>query len=209
MINNVRAIGRALVLQANRASTFLLPWAGLFALLLFWGRPGLAVEQAFAQANPRHVEAAFLRNFTRYVTWPEDVFADKFSPWRICILGGDPFGRTLEETFAGRMEQGRSFEIFRADSTAELPPCQIVFIAYKSRANRRAALASLRHQPVLTVGDASDFLQEGGIIRFDISDYVNFSVNLDQAGSASLTIQTQMLEVSHEVVKNGFVRRRR
>ena len=186
-----------------------LQWAGLFGLLLLFCLPGLAAGQEFAKANPRQVEAAFLRNFIKYVTWPAHAFADDRSPWHICILGSDPFGQDLEETFEGRTEQGRAVEIFRADTLAELPPCQIVFVAYKISANRRAALAELQKRPVLTVGEAADFLQEGGIIRFDVSDHVEISVNLDRARSAFLTIQTKMLEISHEVVTNGVLRRRR
>ena len=186
-----------------------LQWACLFGLLLLFCLPCLAAGQEFAKANPRKVEAAFLLNFTKYVTWPDHAFADDNSPWNICVLGSDPFGKNLEETFEGRTERDRPFEIFRADTLAELPPCQIVFVAYKIGANRRAALAELQSQPVLTVGDAADFLQEGGIIRFDVSDHVEISVNLARARSVFLTIQTKMLEVSHEIVTNGVVRRRR
>lgn len=185
-----------------------LHWAGLLVLLFLLCLPCLAAGQEFAKVNPRKVEAAFIRNFTHYVTWPAHTFADDHSPWRICIIGDDPFGGILEDTFQGRTEQGRSFEIYHADTLAGLPQCQIVFVAYKISANRRAALAELQNRPVLTVGDASEFLKEGGIIRFDVSDHVEISVNLDQARSDSLTIQTKMLEVSHEVVRNGGVWRR-
>jgi hypothetical protein len=82
-------------------------------------------------------------------------------------------------------------------------------VAYQDAARRRAALNGLKNRPVLTVGRAPGFLREGGIIRFQVSDYVEMSVNLDQARSASLKIQTKMLEVTHEVVENGVVRRRR
>ena len=150
-----------------------------------------------------------MRNFARYVTWPANAFADDRSPWNICILGSDPFGEVLEKTFTGRTEQGRTFEIFRADSLAELPPCQIVFVAYQDAARRRAALTGLKNRPVLTVANASGFLREGGIIRFQVKDHVELSINLDQARSVSLQIQTKMLEVTHEVVENGVGQRRR
>lgn len=156
--------------------------------------------------NPNKIKAAFLRNFTRYVTWPADVFADDRSPWRICILGNDPFGDILDKTLMGRAEQGRAFEILRAATLNELPRCQIVYIAYEDAAKRRAALAELKKSPVLTVGDAPEFLQEGGIIQFQIGDRVEMRINLDQARSASLTIPTKMLEVSQEVMENGVVK---
>lgn len=171
--------------------------------------PGFAVGEGFVTENPYKVEAAFLRNFSRYVTWPGNAFAGPGSPWRIGILGRDPFGNILEKTIKGRVEQGRPFEIFRADTLDELPECNIVFVAYRDAARRRAALAQFKGRPVLTVGEAADFLQEGGIIRLEVADRVKMSINLDRARSASLTIQTKMLEVSDQVVENGVVRRLR
>jgi len=159
--------------------------------------------------DPIKVKAAFLRNFAHYVTWPTNAFADDRSPWSIGILGSDPFGEVLEKTFKSRTEQGRPFEIFRADTLDKLPSCQIVFVAYKDSAKRRTALTQLKNRPVLTVGDAPEFLQEGGIIRFQVGDRVEMSINLDQARSVSLKIQTKMLEVSHEVLENGAVHKRR
>jgi YfiR/HmsC-like len=209
MLNTAGARIRARLRKKVRLHAQRLLWVGLFGLLLLFCLPCPAAGQEFAKVSPRKVEAAFLRNFTHYVTWPSHAFANDHSPWHVCILGSDPFGETLEQTFEGRTEQGRSFEIFRAETPAELPRCQIVFVAYKISTNRRAALTELQNRPVLTVGDAAGFLQEGGIIRFDVTDHVEISVNLDQARSASLTIQTKMLEVSHEVVRNGDVWRRK
>jgi hypothetical protein len=199
--------------NSTRPNARLLQWvgrrAGFIALLICFSLPCLAAGQESAKVNPSKVEAAFLRNFARYVTWPAHVFTSDRSPWNICILGSDPFGEVFDKTFEGRMEQGRLFKIFRADTLAELPPCQIVFVTYPDAAKRRAALDALKKQPVLTVGDAPDFLRDGGIVRFHVSDRVEMSVNLDQARSVSLKIQTKMLEVSREVVENGAVRRLR
>jgi len=183
--------------------------AGLIFVLCLLYMPGFAGGEGFVTADPYKVEAAFLRNFAHYVTWPAGAFAAPRSPWRIGILGRDPFGTVLENTLKGRTEQGRPFEIYRADTLEELPECNIVFVAYRDGARRRAVLAELRGKPVLTVGDAAEFLQEGGIIRFEVADRVKMSINLDRAKSASLTIQTKMLEVSDQVMENGVVRRLR
>lgn len=181
----------------------------LLTLLCLLHLPSFAAGQEWVTENPYKVEAAFLRNFAHYVTWPADAFADPRSPWCIGILGTDPFGDVLEKTFKGRTEQGRPFEIYRADTPDKLPPCQIVFVAYNDPGRRRSALAELKGKPVLTVGDAADFLREGGIIRFQLRDRVLMGINLDQARAASLKIQTKMLEVSSEVVENGVVRKAR
>lgn len=159
------------------------------------------------RADPLAVEAAFIRNFTHYVTWPDNAFSDEQTPWKICVLGQDPFGDVLERTFEGRIEQGRPYSILRADDPAELDRCQIVYVAYQAGSWRRAALERLKQQPVLTVSNAPSFLQEGGMIRFEVNDFVQLSVNLDSARQASLAIQTKVLEVAKAVIENGRVHR--
>ena len=162
-----------------------------------------------AEADASAIEAAMLRNFARYVTWPSTAFPSDNSPWRLCVLGSDPFGSLLDRTVGGRIEQGRSFSIVRATDPAALASCHIVFIAATETPKRRAALAAWKGLPILTVSDAPGFLQEGGAIRFDIGDRVELSVNLDQARSLALKVQTKLLEVAREVLDNGSVRRRR
>lgn len=195
------------ILDRSCCSGFL-PWGGRFAivLLLLLCLP-TSVAGQLAPENPSKVKAAFLRNFTHYVTWPTGVFSDGRAPWRICILGDDPFGEILDKTLRGRTEQGRPFEILRTEDLSELSRCQIVFVAYKDAAKRRAVLEELGRLPVLTVSDAPDFLREGGIIQFQVGDRVEMHINLDQSRSASLTIQTKMLEVARDVVENGAVKK--
>ena len=89
----------------------------------------------------------------------------------------------------------------------QLPACQIVFVDVAQAAERRAVLARLNRQPVLTVGIAPEFLDEGGIVRLLAGERVEMSINLDQARASSLTIPSTMLEVSRSVVENGTLRR--
>lgn len=130
-------------------------------------------------------------------------------PGMSAFWGATPLATCSKKTFQGRSEQGRSFEIYRAETVGGLPLCHILFLGYKEPAQRRGALAALKGRPILTVGEAPYFLGEGGIIRFEISDRVEMSVNLDQARASSLRIQTKMLEVAVEIVENGTTKRRR
>jgi hypothetical protein len=177
--------------------------AGLIAALyLASGR----AAQGAAPESASKVEAAFLRNFARYVTWPARAFANEHSPWLVCVLGGAHFDESLEKTFEGRVEQGRTFQVVRASTLDQLPGCQIVYVGYASSALRRAALAEFRRQPVLTVGDAPEFLDEGGIVRLLARERIEMSINLDQARAVSLAIPAKMLEVSRQVLENGMLR---
>jgi hypothetical protein len=189
------------------AAAWLARWFVLLLLLLLLPE-GLAAGEEVVPQNPDKVKAAYLLNFTRYVTWPTNAFANAKSPWRIGVLGSaDPLADALDKILQGRTEQGRGFEICRAATVDKLPPCQIVFIAHKDADRRRAALAAFKDKPVLTVGDEAYFLQDGGIIRFQTTDRVQMSINLDQARAVSLNIQAKMLEVSYAVLENGALRK--
>jgi len=182
-------------------------WVLVAGLLLALRPPGGAAAQDGAAEKPARVEAAFLRNFARYVNWPASAFAGERSPWQVCILGDNHFDNALEATFQGRTEQGRLFEVVRSSRLDQLPACQIVFIDLPQASERRAALRELKKQPVLTVGRAAEFLAEGGIIRLVAGERIEMSINLDQARAVALTIPSKMLEVSREVMENGTLRR--
>jgi hypothetical protein len=169
---------------------------------------GAAADQSKLE-NPNRVKAAFVRNFAHYVKWPKTAFESAESPWQIGVAGDTALGEVLESALRGRIEQGRRFQIHVADSLNKLPLCHIVVIAFEDSRKRRAALAELKDKPVLTVGDAEDTLKDGGIVRFELSDRIQMSVNLDQARAASLSIPTEMLEVSTAVLEHGVVRRMR
>lgn len=179
-------------------------WRLAFALVML---PPLVASRELETHNPYKIEAAFLRNFAHYVTWPSTAFPKNRSSWHIGILGPDPFGKVMEETLEGRVEQGLPFSVFRADSLVDLPQCQIIYIAYKDARRRRAVLNILKDKPVLTVSEAEDFLIEGGVIRFQVNDKVSMGVNLDQAKRSLLSIQTKVLEVSRDILENGVVSR--
>jgi hypothetical protein len=82
-------------------------------------------------------------------------------------------------------------------------------VAIANGAQRRATLRRLKDKAVLTVGNADDFLADGGVIRLVPGERMEMSVNLDQARSASLGIPTKLLEVSQYVVENGTLRKLR
>ncbi len=168
--------------------------------------PAVGASQELITQNPYKIEAAFLRNFAHYVTWPTHAFSEENGHWHICVLGPDPFGDILETTLENRTELGMSFAVYRADSLDDLPPCHIAFIAFNDVQRRREALSALKEKPVLTVSEAEGFLDEGGIIRFEVDQRVGLEINLDQSRKALLDIQAKMLEVSRAIVENGKLR---
>lgn len=138
------------------------------------------------------VKAAYLLNFTRFVEWPPAALAGG-APFDICVAGRNPFGPVLGATVSGETAAGRMLvsRIVR-DNPAQ---CQVLFVP------RGVAAAEyvprVRTAPVLTVGEAPDFLRQGGIINFVLEDgKVRFEINPDAATRSQLTISSRLLKLA-------------
>lgn len=179
-----------------------------FALVLAAAWSGLGVGDSGAAAEQRtfpeyEVKAAFLLNFTRYVTWPQSAFAEPEEPLVIGILGQDPFGALIDETVAGRLgDGGRPIEVRRLSEPAAAAACHIVFISRAER-HQAALLESLDSRAILTVGESERFLRDGGGINLSIdrNSRVSFEVNLEATDRAGLTLSLHMLNLADRVLR--------
>src|ERR1700683_5116293 len=80
-----------------------------------------ALLAAGAVGQPKdesEVKAAFLFNLAKFVEWPPQTFKSPSDPMSICVLGPNPFGRSLDEAVAGKSIDGRRF-VVRPGSHAE------------------------------------------------------------------------------------------
>jgi hypothetical protein len=80
--------------------------------------------------------------------------------------------------------------------------CHVLFINAAQGRQARRIFEILRGASVLTVGEAGDFLEAGGVINFVlIDDRVQFQVNHKAAGAANLYISSRLLSVAKHVVE--------
>lgn len=172
-------------------------------------RPRAAIAHAVAlvslcvslQAQPpaggeSAVKAAFLFNFTKFVSWPPSAFDGASSPFRVCVFADGAFGRHIDEMVAGETVAGRPLEVVRPQGD-DARGCQI---AYFGSRNAEAALRAVREAPVLTVGDGVRFLERGGLIAFVLEENrVRFDVNKRGVDAAGLSISSKLLRVARSV----------
>jgi hypothetical protein len=63
---------------------------------------GAAGVRAAPQRNLEYeVKGAFLYNFLTFIDWPDRAFAHPSSPFRLCLLGRDPFGPAIDQLVRG------------------------------------------------------------------------------------------------------------
>jgi hypothetical protein len=142
------------------------------------------------------VKAAFLLNFTRFVEWPQPSPQRAAEPFSICILGDDPFGDSLNRIIAGEKIAGRPILIKHIRKFPDA--CELLFIPASEPS--QAAVLSQARRDVLTVGEAPDFLRDGGMIRFLIDDHrVRFDINRQAVDRSFLKMSARLLGVARVI----------
>ncbi len=163
----------------------------------------LAAFQAAAAtetAAEYDVKAAFLYNFTKFVEWPSWAFHDDRSTVRLCVLGEDPFGGSLQELAEGEVA-GRRVTVLRARALGAPTGCQILFVSRSERERLPLILREVRDAPVLTVGDMQGFLEQGGIVNFIVEgSKVRFEISQEAAERAGIRISSRLLRLATRVV---------
>lgn len=170
----------------------------LFSAVLWHGQPATAAEPVVTKEY--HVKAAFLYNFTKFVEWPAEKFADTNAPIIIGVLGLNPCGEVLAETVKDRKVNGRGIRVRQISTVAEVKELHLLFITAVETNRFEGLEAALREGAVLGVGESETFLTRGGTIRFALEDdKVRFEVDLDSAGRAQLKISAQLLKLARKV----------
>lgn len=142
------------------------------------------------------VKAAYLLNFTRYTEWPPAAFSGPGDPLTVCIVGRDPFGPVLDQTFQGRRTSGRPLRLLRPARPTE-GICHVAFLGAATPAVLESWLAALATEPTLTVGDTESFVDAGGMIGFVIVDEtVRFEINLPAVRIGRLRLSSRLLSLA-------------
>jgi hypothetical protein len=172
---------------------------GLYALLLTTSLAFISAQKPPSQEY--QLKAAFLFNFTQFVEWPSSAFSSAKSPIVIGILGEDPFGTYIEEIVQGEEVNGRPLVIQRYHTIEEIKQCHILFINLPKTSKQEQIIKSLKGKNILSVGESSNFIKEGGIIKFSMIDNkIHFQINPEAAKEAGLTISSKLLRLAEITV---------
>lgn len=165
--------------------------------------PRCAAADRLGGASEYSLKAMFLLNFTKFVEWPDQAFSGNAAPFVVGVIGEDPFGSVLDEAFAHQTVGGRSVVIRRYTPGTLGIDCQVLFVARSIKDQQPALLQDLRGRPVLTVGEADQFLESGGMINFVvIKERVRFEINAMAADRTGLNLGAKLLGVAVRVISS-------
>lgn len=180
------------------------PWviAVCAAALAFGAAPrALWAQQASAAASSAYseieIKAALLYNFGGYVEWPTSKSSSE--PITFAVLNAPRIEEALERLVRGRTLQDRPVRVRRLRSINDLQGEEVVFIG--SGENwRLAQLIGAIEGPTLIVTDATEGLESGSMINFQLVDErVRFEVALPEAQAAGLTLSSRLLSAALRV----------
>lgn len=180
-----------------------------------------APESSAKTRTETDIKSAYLLNFTRFITWPPASLDDHFD---ICVVGDPQLLENLK-SLESRTHKGIPFRVrpvlIEPDSASvtaspreptptnrlrRLPDfaqsCDVLFVSTKG--DRKDALNPVDFQgsPVLTVSDADEFAESGGIIGLHKQgNVIRFRINLSSAQKAGLAINSRLLQLATEVLQ--------
>jgi len=155
------------------------------------------IPMAGSDYTEYQVKAAFLPQFTKFVTWPSKMFDSSKSPIVIGILGKDHFGDYIDQLLKKGLIQNRKLEVKRFKTLKDLKPTHLLFISSSEKKNYKKIFAQIKGCNVLTVGDTDNFIDEGGMICFvNMDKKVRFKINIDAYKKAGLKISSNLLRLA-------------
>jgi hypothetical protein len=204
----MRVIVSSKVQSGHRARAFskaCLCYFSIIALRLILTPPSVvnarAPLPAQTQADEYRVKAAFLFHFAQLVEWPSGALGPDNRAFTFCTVGEDLVPGTLEATVEGKQIGSRSIQVRHVQESADLQACQVLFLAVRDNKRVPPILASLKTASVLTVGNAENFADEGGMIGFCLQESkIRFDINLQAAQRAHLKISSRLLVLAKRVV---------
>ncbi|RYZ50696.1 MAG: YfiR family protein [Sphingobacteriales bacterium] len=140
-----------------------------------------------------NLKAAFMYNFTRYITWEESTQSNYFI---FGVLGTTPMTEALKK-IAGQYDVGNKNILVRNfSSLAEMSYCNILFIPAKT-GYRMADIAEKLPRGVLTITEEPGMAARGSGFNFVvINDKLKFEVNLKTLYLSGIRVSSQLLKLA-------------
>lgn len=164
----------------------------------------LAIFCASVQAAPPgefEVKAAFIHNIAKFVEWPASISTRV--ALRLCVLGQGHFGEAAVG-LRGKPVGSMVWEVVPVTTRANLRECQVLFIEASEAGDLPRLLGTLKGSPVLTVGDAEGYGEQGVMVNFYLEqDKVRFEINLAAVRRAGLNISSQLLKLARIIQPTG------
>lgn len=158
----------------------------------------LSANAKAQQYTEYDLKAAYIYNFSKFVSWPTESIEPKSEKFQIVIFGNSPISPTLYQALKGRRIQGKEISIRVVYLIENIGNPHIIFVAKKMKLQTNELVSYCENKPILLIGDVIDgFCQMGGIINFTKkSSKYRFEINNKQSQNSKLKISSKLLALA-------------
>ncbi len=147
------------------------------------------------QESELGVKAAFVYNFTKFVTWPASAFSSSSAPFVMGIVGEDAIQAPLEAIVRNKQVAGRSI-VIRHIGWSDVETCNLLFIPNDESA-RATQLAKLKGRNILIVSESPGMIRKGASINLFIEqERVLFEISGSASKDTGLTISSHLMSLA-------------
>jgi hypothetical protein len=151
------------------------------------------------RTSASELTAAFLFNFVKFTTWPDDVLRDD-DPIVVCVSGNGDVADSLARLTRDQRVDEHPLAVQRTNLVESLVRCHVVYGAALDNSRALLLIRTTAGHPILTVSDSADFAQRGGVANFFIDGgRMRFAVNPAAADRARLRISSKLLALAKVV----------
>ena len=169
-------------------------------------------SNSFCQGNksgPQEygLKAIYLYNFLQFVHWPaEKIMKNGRKVEEIAVIGDSPIGASLQalntelKRTQGTEISFRFYGPYKKDM--DLSGCRLLFISQSAMKHCKRILDSIRDEPVLTVADSEEGLEQGCMIALlSRMNKVRWAINRKPVKQAGLRLNSRLLTMAVKVVE--------
>jgi hypothetical protein len=170
-------------------------WMLCFLLCLLLSIKNIAVADQYPD-EVHLFKAAYIYNFGKLVSWPQETWQSQDSPFTLCTLGQDNVIGALKK-LSGRKIKGHPVSIQSFKSNVPSGLCQLLYIAKSRVRHYQDTRDKASRQALLTVSEFPGFIDQGGIIELYREDNrTRFKINLGKARQRGLEISSRLLSLA-------------
>jgi hypothetical protein len=150
-------------------------------------------------ASAAELVAVYLVNFVRFTRWPSDVLPDG-STIVVCVGGDGRVADSLARAIRNRPINGHPLAIRKTTLDHSFEGCHVLYAPDLDGTSAERLIQTTSMQPILTVSDAADFAEIGGVANFFVDNgRMKFAVNPNAAVRARLRISSRLLTLARIV----------
>lgn len=164
--------------------------------IFFFSAGSVYADSEQLKFSSTQIKIGYLVNFARYIRWPDRCFNSPESPVIIALDQSHPLANKLENRTVGQTKEGRDIVFQILSENPLIEHVHVLFFGDDSSLLAKINKSTIQN-PVLTVGDANDFIDTGGVVQLaELDKNIIFYINRERAEDLGLNIHFKVLKMA-------------